>query len=51
MVNLRVHLRAAEWEQTHPVSFPEQVFLAICHVEGLFLHYLSRDKGGSRESQ
>lgn len=51
MVNLRVHLRAVEREQTHSVSFPEQVFLAICHVEGLFPHYLSCDKGGGSKSQ
>lgn len=51
LVNLRVHLGAIEGEQTHPVSFPEQVLLAISHVKGLFLHYLSGDEGGSSESQ
>lgn len=51
MVNLRVHLRAVEREQTHSVSFPEYILLAICHVEGFFLLYLPCNEGGSSESQ
>lgn len=51
VVNLRVHLRAGEGEQTHPVSLPQQILLAISHVQGLFLHHLSGDEGGSGESQ
>lgn len=51
VVNFMVHLRAVEGEQTHPVPFPQQVLLAISHVEGFFLHYLSGDEGGSSESE
>lgn len=51
VVDLRVHLGAVEGEQTHPVSFPQQVLLTISHVEGLFPHYLSGDEGGSGESE
>lgn len=51
LVNFRVHLRAVEGEQTHSVSFPQQVLLAVSHVEGLLLHYLSGDEGGSSESE
>lgn len=50
LVNFRVHLRADEREQAHSVSFPQQVLLAISHVENLILQYLSGDKGGSSES-
>lgn len=51
LVNFRVHLRADEREQAHSVSFPQQVLLAIGHVENLVPQYLSGDKGGSSESQ
>lgn len=50
-MNFRVHLRADEREQAQPVSFPQQVLLAISHVEERILQYLSGDKGCSRESQ
>lgn len=50
LVNFRVHLRADEWEQAQPVSFPQQVLLAISRVEGGILQYLSGDKGRSSES-
>lgn len=51
LVNFRVHLRADEREQAHSVSFPQQVLLAIGHVDNLVPQYLSGDKGGSSESQ
>lgn len=51
LVNFRVHLRADEREQAQPVSFPQQVLLAIGHVEKRILQYLSGDKGSSSESQ
>lgn len=51
LVNFRVHLRADEREQAHSVSFPQQVLLAIGHVEDLVPQYLSGDKGGGSESQ
>lgn len=51
VVNLRVHLGAAEGEQTQPVSSPQQVLLAVGHVDGLFLHYFSGDEGSGRESE
>lgn len=49
LVNFRVHLRADEREQAQPVSFPQQVVLAISHVQKRILQYLSGDKGCSSE--
>lgn len=51
LVNFRVHLRADEREQAQPVSLPQQVLLAIGHVERRILQYLSGDEGSSSESQ
>lgn len=51
LVNFRVHLRADEREQAQPVPLPQQVLLAIGHVEQRILQYLSGDEGGSSESQ
>lgn len=51
MVDLSIHLRADEREQAHPVPFPDHVLSAISHAEGLLLHYLSGDEGGSGEPQ
>lgn len=50
-VNFRVHLRADEGEQAHPVSLSKQVLLAVSHAEDLVLHHFSCYEGGSGESQ
>lgn len=50
-VNFRVHLRADEGEQAHPVPSPQQEVSAIGHVEGLILQNLPGDEGGGPEPQ